>query len=83
MCYVQSLEKDFYLGTLGSFDHDFTLLDICSYKDYNKPLSFNSSNEPNQFVDTYALKKNKFLEDHGKMLAPSCFTFSPRNFLFL
>jgi hypothetical protein len=26
MCHVQSLEKDFYLGALGSFDHDFTLL---------------------------------------------------------
>jgi len=24
MCHVQSLEKDFYLGALGSFDHDFT-----------------------------------------------------------
>ncbi len=24
--HVQSLEKDFYLGTLGSFDHDFTPL---------------------------------------------------------
>jgi hypothetical protein len=26
MCHVLSLEKDFYLGALGSFDHDFTLL---------------------------------------------------------
>ncbi len=25
-CHVQSLEKDFYLGTPGSFDHDFTSL---------------------------------------------------------
>jgi len=24
MCHVQSLEKDFYLGTFGSFDYDFT-----------------------------------------------------------
>jgi hypothetical protein len=23
-CHVQSLEKDFYLGALGSFDRDFT-----------------------------------------------------------
>jgi hypothetical protein len=22
-CHVQSLKKDFYLGALGSFDHDF------------------------------------------------------------
>jgi len=26
MCHVQSLEKDFYLGALGSFDHDSTFL---------------------------------------------------------
>jgi hypothetical protein len=26
MCHVQSLEKDFHLGALGSFDYDFTLL---------------------------------------------------------
>jgi hypothetical protein len=26
MCHVQSLEKDFYLGTFGSFDCDFTLV---------------------------------------------------------
>jgi len=26
MCHVQSLEKDFYFGAFGSFDHDFTLL---------------------------------------------------------
>jgi hypothetical protein len=25
MCHVQSLEKDFYLGALGSFDRVFTL----------------------------------------------------------
>ncbi len=24
MCHVESLEKDFYLNALGSFDHDFT-----------------------------------------------------------
>ncbi len=24
MCHVQSLENDFYFGTLGSFDHVFT-----------------------------------------------------------
>ncbi len=23
-CHVQSSKKDFYLGALGSFDHDFT-----------------------------------------------------------
>jgi hypothetical protein len=28
MYHVQSLEKDFNLGTLGSFDHDFTFLAI-------------------------------------------------------
>jgi hypothetical protein len=28
MCHVQSLEKDFYLDTLGSFDHDFTCMEI-------------------------------------------------------
>jgi len=26
MCHVQSLEKDFYIGALGSFNCDFTLL---------------------------------------------------------
>jgi hypothetical protein len=26
-CHVQSLEKDFYLGTLGSFNYVFTHLD--------------------------------------------------------
>jgi hypothetical protein len=28
MCHVQSLEKDFYLGALGSFDHVFTQLNV-------------------------------------------------------
>jgi hypothetical protein len=31
MCHVQSLEKDVYLGALGSFDCDFTLL-VINYK---------------------------------------------------
>jgi hypothetical protein len=26
--HLQSLEKDFYLGTIGSFDHDFTHMEI-------------------------------------------------------
>ncbi len=29
MCYVQSLKKDFYLGTIGSFDRVFTILWQC------------------------------------------------------
>jgi hypothetical protein len=34
MCHVQSFEKDFYLGALGSFHHDFTpiKLKFCNSK---------------------------------------------------
>jgi hypothetical protein len=28
MCHVQSLEMDLYFGTLGSFDHDFTHMEV-------------------------------------------------------
>jgi hypothetical protein len=41
--------------------------------DYNRPPSFDTSTKANQFIDIYVLKKIKFLEEHGKMLAPDSF----------
>jgi hypothetical protein len=51
-------------------DTQLRLLDVCGYKGYNEPPGFASSTEANQLVDTCAMKKTKFLEQHSKMLAP-------------
>ncbi len=45
-------------------------MDVCNYKGYNVPLAFMSSMEATQFVDSYVVKKTKFLEQHNKMQAP-------------
>jgi hypothetical protein len=56
-------------------DSQLQLLDVCGYKGYIVPLAFRSSMEANQFVDSYVLKKTKFLEQHNKMLAPGIHFF--------
>jgi hypothetical protein len=50
--------------TYFSINSQLHLLDVCGYKGYNAPISFASSMEANQFVDGYAIKKNKFVEQH-------------------
>ncbi len=54
-------------------------MEVCSYNDYKKPPSIDSSSKANQFVDTYMVKKNKFLEDHEKMPTLSIFNFPLKN----
>jgi hypothetical protein len=48
-------------------------MDVCGYEGYIVPLAFRSTIEANQFanqfVDSYVVKKTKFLEQHNKMLA--------------
>jgi hypothetical protein len=44
------------------------------YKGYNKPPAFGSSTKANQFVDDWANKKPKFLENHNKMPTPGIFS---------
>jgi hypothetical protein len=51
------------------------LLDVCGYKEYNKPPSINSSIEVYQFVNTHFTKKNQIFEVHGKMPIPSLSIF--------
>jgi hypothetical protein len=73
----KKLKKD--KQTYYPIESQLCLLDVCSYSDYKKPPSIDSSSKANQFVDTYMVKKNKFLEDHGKMRTLSIFNFPLKN----
>jgi hypothetical protein len=86
---LKKLKKELIESTLASIDKkakkdqetyyptdsQLQLLDVCGYKGYIVPLAFRSSIEANQFVDSYVLKKTKFLEQHHKMLAPGIHFF--------
>ncbi len=93
---LKKLKKELIESTLASIDKkpkkdqetyyptasQLQLLDVCGYKGYVVPLAFRSSIEANQFVDSYVLKKTKFLEQHNKMLAPWHSFFRIYKFIF-
>jgi hypothetical protein len=78
---LKKLKKDFIESTLSPLDKNskkdhqtyclidsqLCLLDVYEYKGYNDPPTFASSMEVNQFVDSYVMRKSKFLEDQNKM----------------
>jgi hypothetical protein len=57
-------------------------LDVCDYKRYNVPPMFTFPMEVNQFMDNYAMKKTKFLEQHNEMSAPDIFLSYIYQFIF-
>jgi hypothetical protein len=48
---------------------------------YSEPLTFHSSIEANQFVDDWASKKTKFLDNHNKMPTPCTHLIHPNQFI--
>jgi hypothetical protein len=50
-------------------------------KRYSETLTFRSSIEANQFVDDWASKKKKFLDNHNKMPDPCTHFFHPNQFI--